>query len=292
MVKPVCTSWVPMNRGAKGLCEALESVGSVTIGKSAFSKLLVKAFSFVTDGASANTGEKAGLWTLVKQLRQRTFDDTQDATAHCTDKKLSPLLTFWCGAPFKFRVGGSRQFGHRSKPHFQQLASLCSYFRKSGVRSQELRQTATEHGCKLLRLPRVFEVRWTEFTHDLLTDLLQSFSALLAYFEKSTETASRGFHLFLTDIDNIRTISFLADVLIVFSRFQKQIQSDDITVLDLSQYIERMKRKLLLLKSTVLTAVWVEQTEQKIMENQGVMYYENFALHKHDRRRRGEHHNT
>jgi len=54
----------PSVRGAKGLCDALESAGSVTIGKSAFSKLLVKTSSFVTDGARVNTGEKARLWTL------------------------------------------------------------------------------------------------------------------------------------------------------------------------------------------------------------------------------------
>ena len=86
-------------------------------------------------------------------------------------------------------------------------------------------------------------MRWTEFTHDLLTAILQTFLGLLAYFEKSTDTASRDFHLFLIDIVNIWTISLLEDVLIVFSRFQKQIQSDDITVLDLSQYTERVKWK-------------------------------------------------
>ena len=79
-----------------GLCEALECAGSVSIGKSAFSKLLVKTSSFVTDRASANTGQKTGLRTLVKPLHQRTFDDMQDATANCTDMKLSSLLILWC----------------------------------------------------------------------------------------------------------------------------------------------------------------------------------------------------
>ena len=81
---------------AEGLREALECAGSVTIGKSAFSKLLVKTSSFVTDGASANTGQKTGLRTLEKPLRQRTFHYMHDATANCTDMKLSPLLTLWC----------------------------------------------------------------------------------------------------------------------------------------------------------------------------------------------------
>ena len=53
-----------------------------------FNKLLLKTPSFVTDGTNCYTGEKGGLWTLVKRLRKELAGD---------DEIISQLLTPWLG---------------------------------------------------------------------------------------------------------------------------------------------------------------------------------------------------
>ena len=40
-----------------------------TIGVTGFDSLLVKTSSMVMDGATANTGSKGGLWTLLDEIR-------------------------------------------------------------------------------------------------------------------------------------------------------------------------------------------------------------------------------
>ena len=81
----------PTERGAKGMSEAVKSAMSKTMGADAVNKLLIKTSSLVTDGASCNTGEKSGLWALIKHDRQVAFDSENDEQT-----ELSPLLTFWC----------------------------------------------------------------------------------------------------------------------------------------------------------------------------------------------------
>lgn len=169
---------------------------------------------------------------------------------------------------------------------FQQLTSICSYFHKSGLRSRELRKVADEHGLKLLRLPKTFEVRWTEFTNDLLQAVLHSLSALVKYFATSTDKAAVGYHRFLTDNNNIQTLAFLADVLTVYSRFQKKIQSDDITIVDVSRYTQRVKSKLLALKTDALTAGWVQMMESSV----GILRRDNIILETYEHRQKKEHH--
>ena len=56
-------------RGAECLILAVQSACTNTIGKDVFEKVWEKAYSFVTDGANCNTGEKGDLWARVKTLR-------------------------------------------------------------------------------------------------------------------------------------------------------------------------------------------------------------------------------
>jgi len=171
------------------------------------------------------------------------FDNMQDASANCADKKLSPLLTFWRAvhrSNLAWEAVGSsvKEVSHI----FQQLMSLCSYFRKSGLRSQELRQTAAEHGYKLLRLPsksngqNIHMTFWLPFCSLswLCWNTLRNWLRLHPVVSISS---------WLTLITFARFPSWWT-YSPFFPRFQKQIQSDDITVLDLNRYTERVKTEI------------------------------------------------
>jgi len=73
---------------------------------------------------------------------------------------------------------------------------------------------------------------WTEFTNSLLTAVMRSWQSHVTYFTSSDENAASGF---LTDLDNLKIIAFLTDILTVFSRYQKQLQDDTLTIVDVDQ---------------------------------------------------------
>ena len=115
---------------------------------------------------------------------------------------------------------------------FQQLTGLSSFFHKSGLRTRELKSIAAENNLKLLNLPKTFEVRWTEFTTKLVTAVLTCWHALVFYFQKCDDKASKRYLNFLTSLDNLKLLTVLADTLTVFPRYQKRLQSDSTTIPD------------------------------------------------------------
>lgn len=178
----------------------------------------------MTDGASVNIGERGELWTLFKQ-KYRSLEENS-----------IPLITIWCAA-------------HRSNLAWKDtsnlvsevqhlvltLTSLSTFFRTSALRSRELENIAKVNNCKLLRIPKFFQVRWTEFSFSLVNSVLVFWHALVLFFQTSKEKESKRFLKFLTNIDNLRLLCFLADTLLIFSRYQQTIQSDFITILDLTK---------------------------------------------------------
>jgi len=59
---------------SKGMCTALQPACKKPIGVTGFDSLLVKTSSIVTDGATAITGSKGGLWTLLDEIRIKAYD--------------------------------------------------------------------------------------------------------------------------------------------------------------------------------------------------------------------------
>ncbi|KAL8183203.1 UNVERIFIED_CONTAM: hypothetical protein K2H54_023125 [Gekko kuhli] len=76
---------------------------------------------------------------------------------------------------------------------------------------------------------------------------------LVLFMKKSEKKAAHGFLAFLLDKDNLLLMSFLADVLAVFSRYQKQLQ-DGVTILDIGKLTLLVKSTLLKLKEQHLLA--------------------------------------
>lgn len=248
----------PVERGAKGMCDALKTACVKRLGNENFNNILKKTSSLVTDGASSNVGQKSGLWTLLTNLKKTA----------CGTEVMSPLITLWCAA---HRSNLAWESVSESVPEvsllFQKLVGLTTFFRRSGLRTRELKNIALEYNLKLLQLPKVFEVRWSQFSYTLLNNVLVSWSCLVNYFKNSSDKVHVGHFKFLTHEYNIRLMAVLADVLYIFSRYQQQLQSDDLNVISMDEKTMYIINKIEMLKSTPLIGGWVEALDKQVVIN-------------------------
>ena len=164
----------PKERGAQGVHNAILAACSATLGENIqgedalltqSKKVFRRASSFVTDGASVNTGEKNGLWALIDR----------DFNLPLGDEPPTPMIKIGCAAhrsqlAWKSFTNSIKEVSHL----IQQLSSISTFFHASGIRTRELTDAANAEGCCVLSLPRVFDVRWTEFTSSLIEVVLRS----------------------------------------------------------------------------------------------------------------------
>lgn len=207
-------------RFATGLMSAVEKALKVMIDDP--NLLLRKISSVCTDGTNVNTGDKNSLWVLLEK-------ETKEAGSKI------PLNKIWCGA-------------HRAELAWKNTAkTVGEVAKKLSVLSFSLyghsRSSAGKHclnhcvNLRLLILPKIFEIRWSQFTFDLARSVLVSWEALVIYFEENKKDADcAGYLNFLTKLETVQLIAFLADVLFVFSRFQKKLQSDDLTLISMKAH--------------------------------------------------------
>jgi len=139
------------------------SVQKATKAIQPWKDLIKMTSSIVTDGESLNSGERSGLWKKLEQ--EKSLHDS------------SPLLKIWCAA-------------HRSNLAYKDVSksvtevklvtadvvNVGSYFHVSGVRTHELKEAAKASGLsELLQWPDFKEVRFAEFTHQLLPVFLRNY---------------------------------------------------------------------------------------------------------------------
>ena len=221
----------PDQRGAAGVMNALKQALTANFGEDGL-KLLRCISLVVTDGASVNVCAKGGVWALLES-EIKLLAQCETNTKCSENVPPLPLLKVWCAVHRSQLAWHSVSDTVTEVKHcFQNLVSLVSYFHTSGVRSRELKTVADDNALKIMRLPVVFEVRWTEFSYTLLNAVLTSWNALTTYLMRSSEVAARGHSKFLTSHSNLQLLSFLADLLFLFARFQKRLQSDATTLLD------------------------------------------------------------
>jgi hypothetical protein len=107
-------------RGAQGILDAVEIASINTIGAEATEYVFKNISSIVTHGASVNTVERRGLWTLFKQ-KYRSLKENS-----------IPLITICCAA---HRSNLARKDTNSSVSEVQHLVStltsLCTFFHTS-----------------------------------------------------------------------------------------------------------------------------------------------------------------
>lgn len=236
-------------RGAAGLLEAALTAIEDNCGKDTLTAILKKLSSICTDGANVNTGEKGGLWGLLeKQLLE----------AGCE----IPLIKLWCAAHRSDLSWGdltpkTPRLIAQLPPEVKIvdkilsiLSNLSSHFHNSAARTTELKEIAKQHNLKVLSMPKLFTIRWTEHTYDLIRAVMTSWNAVVLFLEKDKETCpkSSGFFKYVSNLNFLKMVAFLGDVLRIFKRMQKKLQSDSLTLMKMSFDISVAKSTLETLK--------------------------------------------
>lgn len=230
---------------AKGLLNGMEKAID-SHGDKLFQTVLKIMSSFATDGASVNVGNQNGLWRLTDEAAINAGSDIK-------------ILNIWCAAhkselAWKDMCSADRDL----ESMFTSLNSLASYFHKSGRRTAKLEKIAEKKKLKLLHLPTNFEVRWTQFSYQMVHSVLMSWNCLALCLKSINENmrlnkAKRHaafVHLkFLTDLKQLKLIAFIADILFTFSRFQKKLQSDDLNIVELVEHVNQAMDELSEIKS-------------------------------------------
>lgn len=191
--------------------------------------ILRKVSSVVTDGTNMNIGEKNGLWALLEKEIKLAGSDI-------------PLLKVWCAA---HRSELAWKSVSKSVPEVSKilnvLSRMSSHFHSSPMRTRELQKIAKDKDLRLLMLPKIFEVRWSQFTFALLRSVLVSWQALIIYFQRNADDSEcAGFLKYLIQLENLELIAVLADVLFAFSRLQKKFQSDQLTLISMKSHTDSM----------------------------------------------------
>lgn len=202
-----------------------------------YNVILMKVSSICTDGTNVNSGDEGGIWKYL-----------EDEMIKIGSK--IPLVKIWCAAHRADLVFDDlSKTTPEAKKILDILSSIASYFHVSAIRTAELLKIAAEIGIKLLSMPKLFSIRWTQFTFQLVRSISVNWRALVLYFARDKDAQAQGFHTYLTNAQNVRKIAFFADVLFIFQRFQKKMQSNSLTLLKMSADVKKVIASLENLKN-------------------------------------------
>lgn len=158
----------------------------------------------------------------------------------------SRYVAFWCAAhraelAWKNTGEAVAEVGKT----LSELSSISTYFHFSALRSAELKTIACDNELKLLNIPKIFDIRWSQFTFKLVRSVVVSWKALIIYFQKHQDEASCvGYLNYLTKLDNLKLFASLADVLFAYHRFQKKLQPDRPTLIEMRSHITNIVKAL------------------------------------------------
>ncbi|CAB3980678.1 Hypothetical predicted protein [Paramuricea clavata] len=77
------------------------------------------------------------------------------------------------------------------------------------------------------------------------------------------DAASQGYHAFLTKLENLKLLVFVADLLFVFSRYHKKIQSEYFNITDLPDWKSDVMRRLDDLQHSPVLGGWESELQQQ-----------------------------
>lgn len=256
-------------RRVAGMMEAVTEGILENMSMDLYTVLMRKISSICTDGTNLNLGEKGGLW--------KYFEDEQMKLG-----SVVPLTKIWCSAHRMQLVWGDVSNSNRIiNKALSELSSISSYFHESAMRTESLKAIAEENNVHLSYLPKLFEIRWTEFSHTIINNILRSWHALVLYFEanKNQDKYASGHLTFLKKAENLRVLAFLADLLQIFSRYQQKLQSDKLTLVDLVKNIRLLRGALQQLQIEPTLDGWEEIFSRSIeRENDDILTLKGIRL--------------
>lgn len=254
-------------RLAKGLFKTVKTALTAAFDKS--DTIFRKISSVCTDGTNVNSGEKNDIWVLIEDEMKKVGSTI-------------PLLKVWCAA---HRAELVWKHAVKSVPEVSKVRSILSkmstHFHFSAIRTAELKKIAADHGSRLLMIPKIFEIRWTDFTFKLLRNVLVSWETLVKYFQENKRNAEcAGYLKYLTKLETMKQLAFLADVLFSFSRFQMKLQSDTLTILSMKSHIDVISKTLDKMKTTELPGGFEHMLAKQLdrCEDENKIYFKGIEL--------------
>lgn len=261
-------------RGAVGLLAATIAAIENNFG-SVFAEVVLKKISSIcTDGANVNIGERGGLWKLLEDHIRKAGSSI-------------PLIKLWCAA---HRSDLSWKDLTSTKSHPPEvkvvgkilniLSNLASYFHSSSTRTHELKATAEKYKLTLRAMPKLYSVRWTEYTFQLVQGVLVSWNALIIFLEAEKRTCAKaiGFLHHLKNINFLKMITFLCDLLNIYKRFQKKCQSDSLTLLKLAEDVDAMLSLFERIEAEPIAGGFEQRLKDDVTENLGEFHLKGIQL--------------
>ena len=105
-----------------------------------------------TDGTNINSDKKAGLWKLFEDEIRRIGS-------------VLPFMKVWSSAHRMELAWGDVCATNKIIEHvLHEISSISSYFHKSGLRTNALKEMAADNDIYLCALPKLFTIRWAQFS--------------------------------------------------------------------------------------------------------------------------------
>ena len=150
----------------------------------------------------------------------------------------------------------------------KKLSGIAKFFHASAKRTSDLEKVVAKENLTVHRIPKYFEVRWSEFTAALLDAVLCSWQALVKFCKEQHGTEEKKFLKLLTNKDNILMMCFVADLLFLFKVFQKKLQRDSLTIVDIEPEAEKFQKSIDKLSTSPLLGGWEEAFKERFNEEE------------------------
>ena len=198
--------------GAAGHLQALKIGASDTVG---FDKVLKVVNHVSADGEAKQFN---GLWKLLDDEREKLDVNFSLLKSICAVHSTANAHKDLC----------------KSVSEIEHLVKkLATFFHASAKRTSDLEKVGAKENLTVHRIPKYFEVRWSEFT-----------AALRKFCEEQHGTEEKKFLKLLTNKDNILMMCFVADLLFLLKVFQKKLQRDSLTIVDIEPEAEKFQKNV------------------------------------------------
>lgn len=255
-------------RKAAGLFEAIKRGMVDNLGDETYLVVMKNISSICTDGTNMNIGEKNSLWALFEKELRRI-------------NSTLPLTKVWCSSHRMELVWKDVSRTHTIiGKALTQISDISSHFRTSGQRTNALKRISKEKNLRLMTLPKLFTVRWTEFSYTIINNLLLSWHVLMLYLaaNKEANATESGYFKFLSKLENLKVTTFLADLLQIYSRHHKKTQDKSLTIVSLTQSNRSLRSALTNLRDQRLVGGWEETLNNQIVNMNGQIILKGFEL--------------
>ena len=202
--------------------------------------LAKQLIGFCSDGASCMTGRLQGVATLMK-------------------KKIPNIQSFHCMAHRLELAVKNAVDDVNEISHFRDfIDSVYKIYSMSPKNEGELEEIAKELSVELLKIHKIFDIRWVFSSYRSMKAVWNDLPALFVHFDCCSRDMSRNGKersKYLGLCKKMQSWLFLAEVAMLFDalfilmQFSKYLQSDNLDVTSIQLQIDNVRNKLLALKT-------------------------------------------